>query len=173
MEVGLLVIRVVVGALMAGHGAQKLLGWFGGGGLKRTGGMFDSIGLRPAPAMAAIAGSSELLGGLLFAVGLLTPLAAALIISVMGAAIVTVHWRSGLWITEGGSEYNLVLIATAFAVTAIGPGRWSLDHALGVDADGVTWALVALGAGALGTALALVVGRIQSHAAEGARPAGT
>jgi putative oxidoreductase len=172
MDVGLLVIRGAVGALMAGHGAQKLLGRAGGGGLNRTGEMFDSIGLRPARAMAAIAGLGELLGGLLFAVGLLTPLAAALIIAVMGAAIVTVHWRSGLWNTQGGFEYNLVLMATAFAVAAIGPGAWSLDQALGVDADGVTWALLALAAGALGTAVALIAGRVQSHASAGPRPTG-
>jgi putative oxidoreductase len=123
MDVGLLVIRVVVGALMAGHGAQKLFGRAGGGGLNRTGEMFDSIGLRPARPMAAIAGLGELLGGLLFAVGLLTPLAAALIIAVMGAAIVTVHWRSGLWITQGGFEYNLVLLPARSPSLRSDPGN--------------------------------------------------
>jgi putative oxidoreductase len=172
MDVGLFVIRVVIGALMAAHGAQKLFSWAGAGGLKAAGEGFDSIGLRPARAMAAVAGLGELLGGLLFAVGLLTPLAAGLIIAVMGAAIVTVHWRSGLWNTQGGFEYNFVLMAAAFAVAAIGPGAWSLDQALGIDADGVTWALVALALGALGTAVALISGRVQAHASARPRPTG-
>src|SRR4051794_23830299 len=150
MDVALLVLRVVVGALFAGHGLQKLLGWFGGHGLAGTGGFFDSIGLSPGRVTAAAAGMSELLGGVLFAVGLATPLAAALLIAVMTAAIVRVHWRQGLWITEGGAEYSAVLIAVAFAVSAIGAGDLSLDHALGIDDAGLGWGLGALAVGVLG-----------------------
>src|SRR4051794_11244240 len=112
MNTGLLVIRVVVGALMAGHGAQKLFGWFGGPGVTGATGAMEALGFRPARGMATIAGLAELVGGVLFAAGLLTPLAAALIIAVMGAAIASVHWRAGIWTSEGGYEYNLVLITT-------------------------------------------------------------
>ena len=134
MDVGLLVIRAVVGALMAGHGAQKLLGRAGGGGLNRTGEMFDSIGLRPARAMAAIAGLGELLGGLLFAVGLLTPLAAFALTVVMLNAIATVHWPKGFWSTSGGYEFNLAIIAAAIAIAATGPSTAGLfDESVGGD----------------------------------------
>jgi putative oxidoreductase len=172
MDAGLLVLRIVVGVLMAGHGAQKLFGWFGGHGLAGTAGMMDAVGLRPARAMAVTAGLAELVGGLLFATGLLTPLAAALIIAVMGAAIASVHWRAGLWTTQGGYEYNLVLISAAFAVTAIGPGKWSLDHALNLNLDGRGWALAALAAGAAGTLAAVASGRLLAHSTLGARPRG-
>jgi putative oxidoreductase len=172
MEVGLLVLRVVVGVIVAGHGAQKLFGWFGGGGVTGTGGMFETVGLRPGRMMAVGAGVAETVGGLLFAAGLLTPLAAALIIAVMAAAILSVHWRSGLWVTEGGYEYNLVLIATAFAVTAIGPGERSLDHALGLDLDGLDWGLAALGAGLAGAIVAVALGRAAAHAPARTRAAG-
>jgi putative oxidoreductase len=172
MEVGLLVLRAVVGVIVAGHGAQKLFGWFNGGGVGGTAGMFASVELRPARMMAVGAGLAELTAGTLFAAGLLTPLAAALIIAVMGAAIVSVHWRSGLWMSEGGYEYNLVLIATAFTVTATGPGERSLDHALGIDLDGIGWALAALGVGLLGAVAAMGLGRAAAHVPSGPRPAG-
>jgi putative oxidoreductase len=99
MEVGLLVLRVVVGALFVGHGAQKLFGWLGGHGLSSTAASFGAMGLRPPRAMTVLAGTAELVGGLLFALGLLTPLAAALLISVMGMAIAIVHWRHCPWVS--------------------------------------------------------------------------
>ena len=102
MEVGLLVLRLVVGAFFVGHGAQKLFGWFRGHGLAATGAGFEQMGLRPGRTMAAIAGVSEVTGGLLLALGLLTPLAAALLVAVMTLAIAMVHWRPGPWVTEGG-----------------------------------------------------------------------
>ncbi len=159
MNLAMLVLRVVVGALFAGHGAQKLLGWFGGPGRKATGEAFASMGLRPGPAMAILAGVSELGGGVLFAFGLLTPLAAALLTAVMAMAIWTVHRANGLWAGDGGFEYNLVLAAIAFAVTAAGPADWSLDHAWSIDLSGSGWALAELGAGLLGCLCALAIGR--------------
>jgi putative oxidoreductase len=173
MDVAMLILRVVVGALFVGHGAQKLFGWFGGHGLTGTGGFFESVGIKPGRPAAAAAGIAELTGGLLFATGLLMPVAAALIIAVMTVAIVRVHWRQGLWITEGGAEYSLVLIAVAFAVTAVGPGEVSLDHALGIDAVGLDWALGALAAGLLAGLVAVAAGQFQTRRhAGGARPAG-
>jgi putative oxidoreductase len=173
MDVALLVLRVIVGALFAAHGAQKLFGWFGGHGLTGTGRFFESVGIKPGRPAAAAAGLAELIGGLMFAAGLLTPVAAALIIAVMTAAIARVHWRQGLWVTEGGAEYSLVLITVAFAVTATGPGDLSLDQALGVDAVGLDWALGALITGLLAGLVGAAAGQLQAgrHAGR-ARPAG-
>jgi putative oxidoreductase len=162
---------VVTGALFAGHGIQKLFGRFGGAGREATGESFEALGLRPGRTMALAAGIAELGGGVLFALGLLTPLAAALLIAVMSSAIAAVHWRNGVWVTEGGFEYNLVLVAVAFAVTAIGSGKWSLDHALHLDDAGLGWALGALATGILGAVVALALARLGTHGRTGATPA--
>ena len=143
-----------------GHGTQKLFGWFGGHGLAGTGGFFDSLGMRPGKQHAFIAGLAEAGGGLLFALGLLTPLASAALIAVMAVAIATVHAKNGVWVSNNGFEYNLVLVAVAFAVASIGAGDWSLDNALGLDIAGAGWGLAALGAGLLGGAGALAAGRL-------------
>ena len=102
MELGLLVIRVVVGLLFVGHGTQKLFGWFGGHGLAGTGGFFDSLGMRPGKQHAFLAGFAEAGGGLLLALGLLTPLASAALIAVMVVAILTVHAKNGIWNSQPG-----------------------------------------------------------------------
>jgi putative oxidoreductase len=172
MEVGLLVLRVVVGAFFVGHGAQKLFGWFGGHGLGGTGAAFEGMGLRPGRTMAAMAGTAEITGGVLLGIGLLTPLAAALLIAVMTLAIAIVHWRHGPWVAEGGWEYSVVLIAVAFAVTAVGPGKYSLDRALELDLAGVDWALIALGAGVVSALVVAAAARVQAPDTAGTRPAG-
>jgi putative oxidoreductase len=172
MEVGMLILRIVVGAFFVGHGSQKLFGWFGGHGLPATGGAFEGMGLRPGRTMAALAGAAELTGGLLLALGFLTPLAAALLIATMTLAIAMVHWRHGPWVAEGGWEYNAVLIAVAFAVTATGPGKYSLDHALDWDLAGVDWALIALGAGVVGALAVAATTRVRTADTAGPRPAG-
>lgn len=130
MALGLLIVRVVVGLLFVGHGAQKLFGWFGGYGIKGTGGWLESIGVKPGVAMAVVAGLMELVGGLLFTLGLLTPLAGALIVMTMLVAIVKVHGANGIWSTSNGYEYNLVLIAIAIGVALIGAGDYSVDALL-------------------------------------------
>ncbi|MFM9281101.1 DoxX family protein [Paenibacillus jiagnxiensis] len=132
MAIGLLVVRVVVGLLFVGHGAQKLFGWFGGHGPKGTGGWLESIGVKPGVTMAVIAGLLEFLGGLLFALGLLTPIGALFIILGMIGAIKTVHAKNGLWVTNNGYEYNLVLIATAVGIALTGAGAYSLDAVLNI-----------------------------------------
>src|SRR3954470_24495045 len=136
MDLAMLVLRVVVGLLFAGHGAQKLFGAFGGGGLEGTAGMFDNIGLRPGWLHARAAGTAELAGGLLLAIGLFTPFAAAALIAVMTAAVVTVHAPNGIWNTQRGYEFNLVMAAAVFALAGAGAGTWSLDHVLGFDLNG-------------------------------------
>lgn len=127
VSLGLLLIRLVVGLTFAGHGTQKLFGWFGGYGPKGTGGWMESIGIKPGVFMAVLAGLGELVGGLLFAAGLLTPIGAALIIVTMLVAIVTVHGKNGYWVTSNGFEYNLILIAIALGIALIGAGSYSLD----------------------------------------------
>jgi putative oxidoreductase len=160
MELGLLVLRIVVGLLFMGHGAQKLFGMFGGHGLHGTAGFFEQgLGLRPGKVHATGAGVAEFFGGLLLALGLFTPLAAAALIATMTVAVITVHWAKGVWSTEGGYEYNAVLMAVAFAVTAVGPGNWSLDHEFGFDISGAGWALAALAAGIVGGAAMWTVGK--------------
>src|SRR3982750_2384699 len=107
MAIGILLLRLTIGLTLAAHGAQKLFGWFGGLGLERTGQAFDAIGFQPGRRHALLAGLVELAAGGLRAAGLATPLAAALAASVMMVAAVSVHWRNGFFITEGGYEYTV------------------------------------------------------------------
>ncbi len=127
LALGLLLVRLVVGLLFIGHGAQKLFGWFGGYGPKGTGGWMESVGIKPGVVMAVLAGLMELLGGVLFAAGLLTPLAAVLIAATMVGAIVKVHGPNGLWSTANGYEYQLVLLVVTIGVALTGAGAYSLD----------------------------------------------
>jgi hypothetical protein len=105
-------------------------------------------------------------------IGLITPLAAALLMAVMTLAIAIVHWRHGPWVAEGGWEYSVVLIAVAFAVTAVGPGKYSLDRALELALAGVDWALIALGAGVVSALVVAAAARVQAADTAGPRPAG-
>lgn len=159
MEVGLLLLQVVPGALIAGHGAQKLFGAFGGPGLEGFSGFASSLGLRPARPLAVAAGASELIGGGLLALGLATPLAAALIVSTMVVAARTAHAGKGVWVSDGGWELPLVygVVAVGFAVNGAGP--WSLDAAIGWDVAGLAWGIGALVLGVLGGAGVLTLGR--------------
>ena len=164
MDVALLIIRVVAGLLFAGHGAQKLFGWFGGNGLKGTGGFFEeNLGLSPGRAHAGAAGFNEFAGGLLLALGLLTPLAAALIIATMTAAVLTVHAKNGPWASNNGWELNLLYGLIAFAVAGIGAGDISLDNALGLDIAGIGWAIGALVVGIAGGLGAVLAGRANTR----------
>jgi len=160
MRLGMTVLRVTVGGLFAGHGTQKLFGWFGGNGLEGTGGLFeDKLGLAPGRGHATAAGLAEAGGGALLASGFLTPLGALLTSSTMATAIRLVHRRNGVWNTNGGYEYNAVLMAAAFAIVAAGPGRWSLDARLGRERWGDGWALAQLAGALAGSALAVEAGR--------------
>jgi putative oxidoreductase len=163
MDLALLVLRLVVGLLFVGHGAQKLFGVFGGGGLEGTAGMFDSIGLQPGWLHARAAGTAEFLGGALIALGLFTPFAAAALIGVMTAAIVTVHAKNGIWNSNQGYEFNVVLSAAVFALAGIGAGAWSLDNAFGFDLHGVIWAVAALAVGIIGGVGSVISGRISAR----------
>lgn len=139
MHVALLILRLVVGLLFIGHGSQKLFGWFGGHGPEGTGQFLDSLGYRPGKRMAIAAGGAEFFGGLFLALGCLTPLASAMIIGVMLNAILSVHLSKGIWNSNGGLEFPLVMAAVAAAVCIAGPGRFSLDRALGIPVGRPVW----------------------------------
>lgn len=148
-DAGLLLVRLVFGLLMAAHGAQKLFGWFGGHGLAGTGGYFESLGFRPGRVMAGLAGAAELGGGLLLALGLLPPVGAALVLSVMIVAAVTVHWQNGLFAATNGIEVPLLYATMAVALALTGPGAFSLDAFLGLSevwTPTVTVGVLAIGA---------------------------
>jgi putative oxidoreductase len=150
MDLGLLALRLVVGLTLAAHGTQKLFGWFGGYGLTGTGGFLEQLGFRPGKRAAFMAGFSEAGGGLLLALGAITPLAATLIIGVMMVAAVTVHLPKGFFNHNGGYEYPLVLASAALTVALTGPGRISVDAWLGQEYSGIAWGLAALGLGVVG-----------------------
>jgi putative oxidoreductase len=147
--------RTVIGGLFIGHGTQKLFGWFGGPGLEAASAGYDAMGLRPGRRNAIAAGTSEAVGGAALALGLAMPLAAAALIGTMVTAIRTVHLKNGPWNSNGGYEYNLVLILAVAALVEAGPGCLSIDHARGSKQQGPLWALAALAAGAAGSAAVL------------------
>lgn len=131
LNVGVLLVRVVIGLAMAAHGAQKLFGWFGGIGLAGTGQFFDSIGFRPGRVMAVLAGLSEFVGGLLVAVGLFGPIGPALIVAVMITAAGSVHWSNGFFAMVNGIEVPVLYAATAAGLAFISYGAYSLDALFG------------------------------------------
>jgi putative oxidoreductase len=127
---GLLILRLVVGLTVAGHGAQKLFGVWGGPGMNGWTQVVQRLRMRPARPLAWIAALSEFGGGLLLALGLLSPLGSLAIIGAMLVAIATVHLSKGFWVSKGGFEFNLTLIGAAAALAITGPGAYSLDNAL-------------------------------------------
>jgi putative oxidoreductase len=123
----LLIARVLLGWIFVAHGAQKVFGWFGGYGLKGTGGFYEGLGMKPGVFWAFVSGAGEMVGGALVLLGWLNPVGPALIVAVMIVAIFTVHISKGFWMTNGGYEYNLANIAAALAIAAAGSGAYSLD----------------------------------------------
>jgi len=155
MSIGILILRLVVGLTLAAHGAQKLFGWFGGYGLTGTGGFLEQLGFVPGRRNALRAGLAEMVGGLLLALGLATPLAAATIVAVMGVAAVSVHLKQGFFITKQGYEYTLILGIAALSIAFSGAGPLSLDGLLGLRFAGAGWGIAALVVGVAGAALQL------------------
>ena len=132
LALGLLVLRVVIGLIVAAHGAQKLFGWWGGPGMAGWTSGMTRMRLRPAVPWAWLSVLSELVGGLGLALGLLTPLPSFGIVAAMLVAIALVHWPNGFWNGKRGYEFNLSLVAVAVAIALTGPGAYSLDSALGI-----------------------------------------
>ncbi len=130
LDFGLLILRLVVGLTLMGHGSQKLFGWFNGPGIKGFSGGMQRMGLRPPVFWATLAGLGEFGGGLLLALGLVTELGALGIMGAMYVAMVKVHLPKGFWNSKGGIEFTLTLWTAAFALGLTGPGTFSLDHLL-------------------------------------------
>jgi putative oxidoreductase len=148
MRLGIALLRAVIGGLFVGHGLQKLTGAFGGHGLEATGQAFESMGLKPGKVHATAAGLAEAGGGALLLTGIATPAAAGALTGTMAVAVKKVHLANGVWVTNGGFEYNLVLVAALFAITADGSHRRS----------GNGWALAEFAAGLAGAAAILKFG---------------
>ena len=176
MNTALLVLRVVPGVLLIGHGLQKLVParlsppLLHANGLRATGAGFEQIGIRPGVAAALLAGLSETIGGFSLGAGLLTPVGTILVGAVMTTAILTAHARNGIWNHEGGFEFPLLILALGFVISALGAGSYSINHWLDVSNwAGIQWAMsdvarsaivLAIGVGAgLATVLAGYVTR--------------
>ena len=161
MAYGILLLRVVLGLIMAAHGAQKLFGWWNGPGLQGIHGWLTSMRFRGGWAPVALLVAGEFGGGLLLAAGLFVPFAAFAIVAVMLVAIATTHWRNGFWNGAGGYEFNLLILVGAAALAATGGGRFSLDRAFGWDDNlsGLWWGVGALGTGALAALFMLTLAR--------------
>ena len=154
LDAGLLVLRLTVGLLLAGHGAQKLFGWFGGAGFVKTARNMPRMGFRPGWLWATLAAVSEFGGGLALAAGLLMPLPAVGIIAALGVAVFKAHWKNGLWNAKGGIEYPLTLLLVAATLGLVGAGSYSLDALIGLHLPeapvfwlGLLAALITIGAG--------------------------
>lgn len=154
-DVALLILRIVIGLLLAGHGAQKVFGWFGGAGLSEVTTATARLGFHPPAVWGSLNALAELGGGLLVFLGFLGPLGPVAIIADMVTAIATVHWAKPIWASQGGAELPLVYITAAVAILLAGPGAYSLDGALVlIFPSWVTPALVILAA--IGVALGLI-----------------
>jgi putative oxidoreductase len=155
-DLAVFLLRVVFGLFLVAHGYNKV---FRGNGLAGTARWFAGIGMRWPTWQARLAAATEIGAGLMFAAGLLTPLAAAGMIGLMFVAIWTVHWKVGFFVfrPEQGWEYCASIAVVAFVVGLTGPGDWSVDHALDITFGGWTGALIAAGVGLGGAALQLAI----------------
>jgi putative oxidoreductase len=141
-DFGALILRLVFGGLLAGHGAQKLFGAFEGHGIQGTGKWFESMGFRPGERWATMAGMGEFGGGALTALGFMHPVGPLVTLAPMAVAWGRVHWNKPIWVTSGGGELPATNLAIAMSLALIGPGRWSVDHMFGMKAHPVLAAVV-------------------------------
>jgi len=147
-SLGLLIGRLIIGSLIAAHGAQKIFGWFSGYGLKGTGEFMVQLGFQQGRIFAAAAGLGELTSGVLIALGFLGPIGPALMISVMVVAMITVHWRNGVFATKNGVELPLTNATVAMIFAVVGYGAYSIDALFGLDniwTPRFTWIVLGLG----------------------------
>ena len=166
MSAGLLVLRLLLAGLLFGHASQKLFGWFRGGGPDGTATAFEAWGFRPGRTMVLLAGTCELVAAALLAVGLATPVAAAIVIGTMTVASAP-NFAKGLWAHMGGYEVPFVYAGMAFVLALTGPGTHSIDHAAGVDDfHGVGWGILVLVVG-LAAAVPPLLSRRRNLAAGG------
>ncbi len=157
-DVGILIVRLAIGLTFAAHGAQKVLGWWGGPGFAGWTGGIVRMGLRPAPLWATISAGVEFLGGLLLALGLLTPIASALLVAQSTYIVVRAHLPRGFWNAKGGIEFPLQLLAGSLLVVAAGPGTLAIDSALSVEFD-PWWRAAFLALALVGAIIAMAIAR--------------
>jgi putative oxidoreductase len=153
-DIGLLLLRVVFGGLLAAHGTQKLFGWFDGLGWSKNAVTFDSMGYNPGKLFGTLAGLSEFTGGLLLLLGLLTPLAGAIVLGTMINAV-NAGWSGGL-LTGKGYETALLFAAVGAAIAFTGPGKFSLDSGRPWQRNGFVWGAGAVVLGVVCAVLALI-----------------
>lgn len=158
VDIGLFIVRLVIGGLILGHGLQKLTGWFDGPGPAQWAEALESMRYRRTRSLAWVHALTETGAGVLLVLGALTPLAAAMVIGVMVNAIVAAHAHNGLWSQDGGFEYPLVLGVAAAGLAVAGPGALAVDTVLGWSPT-PAWAVVAIVAGLLAGGLTLVAAR--------------
>jgi putative oxidoreductase len=163
MNTALLIIRIAVGGIVAIHGSQKLFGWFSGHGIAGTAGFLESLGFRPARGYAILLGTAEFVGGVSLALGLVTPITAAVVAGVMIAAVIVVHWSHGFFAQNGGFEYPLALAASSIALAFSGPGRYSLDRAFDWTLAGSGWGLAAAVLAVVAASAVSAARAIQTH----------
>ncbi|AXK31872.1 DoxX family protein [Streptomyces armeniacus] len=155
MNLGLLLLRLLLAALLFGHGTQKLFGWFGGAGRAGTAAVFDKWGFVPGRRMVLVAGFAELAGAASVAAGLLTPGGCAVLVGTMAVAAAATA-PNGFWAQQGGCEVPFWYGAVAAVLAFTGPGAWSLDHAAGLRRlDGYAWGFAALAVGLAAAAVPL------------------
>jgi putative oxidoreductase len=159
LDLGLLLLRALVGLTLAAHGVQKLFGWFGGPGLEAAGAGFEKLGFVPGRRNALLAGLAEALGGVFLATGFATAGAAAVVLGVMLVAVVSAHLPKGFFGNKGGYEYPLVLGIVGLSLAFTGAGRLSVDSLTGWALAGIPSGLAALVSGAVGASLVLATRR--------------
>jgi putative oxidoreductase len=169
ISIGLLILRLAFGLTVAAHGAQKVFGWFEGPGPKGVRGMVQAMGFRPVPVWAVALSAAEFGGGLLVAFGLLTPIAALVVMGAMITAIATVHVSNGFFNAKGGVEFPLVIAAAMLSLAIAGPGSLSLDHLFGIALNQPETVLALLAVVLLGTAAGLASRRLGGGAARQSR----
>jgi len=157
-DVGILIVRLAVGLTFAAHGAQKVFGWWAGPGFAGWTGAITRMGLRPAPLWAALSAGVELVGGVLLVLGLLTPIASALVVAQCVYIVLRVHLPRGFWSKNGGIEFPLQLLAGALLIAASGPGAIAIDPAVGLDV-GVWWRAAFLVVALIGALAAMAIAR--------------
>lgn len=157
-DLGLLIVRLAVGLTFAAHGAQKVIGWWAGPGFAGWTGAMTRMGLRPAPLWAALSAGVELVGGLLFATGSLTPIAAALLVAQSVYIVLRVHRPKGFWNKNGGIEFPLQLLAGSLVIAASGPGAIAIDPAAGLE-FGSSWRAAFVVVAVLGAFATMAIAR--------------
>ncbi len=143
-DAAMLLMRLTLGTMLAAHGAQKLFGWFGGGGLKGTTGMMENLGINPPRMWGTTAALGEFGGGILTGLGFLWPLGPLNIMAAMSVAIRRVHWKLPVFVGQGGAELAATNLSAAALLAIIGPGEYSADRLLGIRIPGPVRVVMAL-----------------------------